>query len=140
MLSLVGILTLIAPAPAEDSARAEHEKLNGNWRLISVEVEGKKMPSQQANEFSLTFKSGKFTSFRAGEKKTGSYTVDPTKKPKTMDIVPDEGADKGKTWSLIYTLDGNTLRIIGAEIGKDRPANFDTKDRAGIILMILRHE
>jgi uncharacterized protein (TIGR03067 family) len=140
MLKLVGLLTLVAVAPPEDPASREQEKLQGNWRLVSVEVDGMKMPAQQVNEFSLTFKAGKFTSHRGGEKRTGNYSIDLSRKPRTMDIVPAEGPDKGKTWSLIYTLEGNTLRICGSEIGKDRPEGFDTKDQKGIILMVLRHE
>jgi len=37
-------------------------------------------------------------------------------------------------------LEGNTLRICGSDIDQPRPTGFDTKDRTGIILMVLRHE
>jgi uncharacterized protein (TIGR03067 family) len=140
MLQLLALASFVVAAPPEDAVRREHENFNGNWRLVSVEVEGQKMPAQQANELSLTFKAGKFTSFRGGEKRTGKYTLDPTHKLKTIDIVHDDGPDKGKPWSLIYSLEGNTLRICCREIGKDRPTNFDTKDQKDVILMVLRHE
>jgi uncharacterized protein (TIGR03067 family) len=140
MLEIVGLLSLVLAAPPEDAVRREHEQFDGNWRLVSVEVNGERMPAQQVNNFSLTFKSGKFTSHNAGDKRTGKYTVDPASKPKTIDIVPDDGPDKGKTWSLIYTLDGNTLRICGRKIGEARPTSFDTKDQKEVILMVLRHE
>jgi uncharacterized protein (TIGR03067 family) len=140
MLSSIGaLLTLVLAAPPQDSVHSEQEKLAGDWRLVSVEANGEKLPDQQVNEFSLTFKGDKFTSYRGGEKRTGSYTIDPTKKPKTMEIVPADGPDKGKTWSLIYDLEGNTLRICGREVGKERPTGFNTKDQKGIILMVLRH-
>jgi len=140
MLQVLALVSCVLAAPSDDLVRREHEKLDGNWRLVSVEVDGQKMPAQQANDFSLTFKMGKFTSFRGGEKRTGKYTLDPSKKPKTIDIVPDEGPDKGKSWSLIYTLEGNTLRICGRNPGEDRPTSFDTKDQKQVILMVLRHE
>ena len=140
MLKLIAALFLIAAAPPEDAVRREQSKLDGYWRMVSVEVDGAKMPAQQVNDFSLKFKGDKFTSFRAGEKKTGTFTIDPTKKPKTLDIVLDDGPDKGKTWSLIYTLEGDRLQICGREAGKDRPTSFDTKDQKDVILMIFRRE
>jgi uncharacterized protein (TIGR03067 family) len=142
MLNLIGVLVLaLPPGPTpEDAVRNEQKKLEGNWSAVSIEVEGAKMPAQQVNGFSLTFKAGKFTSHNGGEKMTGTYTIDPAKKPKTMDIVHADGPEKGKTWSLIYTLEGNTLRLRGGEIDKDRPGDFETKDQKGAILMIFRHE
>jgi RNA polymerase sigma-70 factor (ECF subfamily) len=142
MANLVAVLALAvaAPAPSDDAARKEREKFDGNWRMVSVEADGARMPAQQVNGLSLTFKAGKFTSHQNGERRTGTYVLDPTKSPKAMDIVHDDGPQKGKTWALIYTLEGNTLRICGGEIGKDRPAGFDTKDQPGIVLMVLRRE
>ena len=140
MLNLVGVLALALAAPPKDAALGVPEKLDGDWQMVSIEAGGAKLPAQQVNGFSLAFKAGRFTSYMGGEKKTGTYTTDPTKKPKTMDIVPADGPDKGKTWSLIYELNGNTLRICAGEVGKERPAGFDTKGREDVILMVLRRQ
>jgi uncharacterized protein (TIGR03067 family) len=140
MMQFAGLLSLLVAAQPDDALRREQQQFDGNWRLVSVEANGQKLPAQQVNELSLTFKSGKFTSFRGGEKRTGTYKLDLTKKPRTIDIEPGDGPDKGKTWSLIYSLEGNTLRICGRKIGEDRPTSFDTKDQKDVILMVLRHE
>jgi uncharacterized protein (TIGR03067 family) len=144
MLQLFALASCVLAAPPEDFVRREEQALDGNWRLVSAEQDGRLMPAQQANDFSLTFKKGKFTSYQGGNKlggnkQTGAYTLDPTKKPKTIDIVPDAGPDKGKSWSLIYIVEGNTLRICCRAIGEDRPASFDTKDQKGVTLMVFRH-
>jgi uncharacterized protein (TIGR03067 family) len=141
MFTAFGALVLALAAPPDAETRRELAKLDGDWRMVSVEVDGAKMPAQQVNGLSLTFKDGKFASYNSGKKTTGTYTIDPKKTPKTLDIVHDEGPEKGKTWALIYRIDGNFMKICGpGEIGKDRPAGFDAKQETGNILMILRHD
>ena len=155
MLSVLGALALALAAPPDADTRRELAKLDGDWKMVSVELDGAKMPEEQVRGLSLTFKSGKFTSYNAGQKtksgsltsvneaqKTpGTYTIDPKKNPKAIDIVHNDGPEKGKTWALIYALDGNTLKICGpAEIGKERPSAFDAKENTGNILMILRRD
>lgn len=140
MLHAIGLLLFAIAAPPEAAVKAELEKLEGNWKMQSVEVDGVKLPADQVREMRLAFKDGKFTSYMGAQKQIGTIAVDPTKKPKTMDIVPSDGPDKGKTRATIYLLQGNTLKICGSELDKQRPADFETTDKTGVILMILRRE
>ena len=144
MLQLLALASCVLAAPPDDVVRREQQALDGNWRLVSAEQDGQRMPARQANDFSLTFKNGRFISSQGGNKlgghkQTGTYTLDPTKNPKTIDVVPDAGPDKGKSWSLIYIVQDSTLRICCRGIGEDRPTSFDTKDQKGVTLMVFRH-
>lgn len=140
MLKLVGMLSLAVFAPPSDAALAEQKKLDGKWQLVSAEAGGAKMSAQDVKDFSLTFKAGRFVSHHGEENKAGSYTLDPGASPKTIELTPADGPDKGKTWSLIYTLEGNTLKVCGREVGKPRPDSFDTKGKNDIILMIFHRQ
>jgi uncharacterized protein (TIGR03067 family) len=55
-------------------------------------------------------------------------TIDPTKKPKAIDYEMTEGPTKGKTHLGIYELDGDTVKFCFAAPGKDRPADFTSKE------------
>jgi uncharacterized protein (TIGR03067 family) len=57
----------------------------------------------------------------------GTTKIDPSKKPKAMDILGVEGPNKGKTILAIYELNGNTLRVCYDLAGKNRPTEFKTK-------------
>jgi uncharacterized protein (TIGR03067 family) len=150
VLQALGLLAAVLVAPPDQDSRREQATLEGDWSMVSVEADGAKMSDQQVAGLSLTFKAGNFTSRNKGDttkfgdqssKRNGTYTVDPTKNPKVLDIVHAEGPERGKTWSLIYALDGNTLKICGAtEAGKERPANFDSGGKKGYMLMILRRQ
>ena len=54
-------------------------------------------------------------------------TIDPTKKPKTIDYLMTEGFTKGKTQLGIYELDGDTLKSCFAGPGDERPTDFTSK-------------
>jgi uncharacterized protein (TIGR03067 family) len=144
MLKLAGMVSLVlfalAAPPSADAVREEQKKFDGNWQLVSAELGGAKMPAEQVKEFTLTFRGAKFSSHHAGESKAGDFTVDHTKSPKTIDLTPADGPDKGKTWSLIYTLEGDTLKVCGREVGKPRPDSFEMKDKEDVILMVFRRK
>lgn len=135
-ISLFG--TALAQTPAERLKR-EEEKLAGAWRVTGVHVNGMILPSRQVPDLKLTFKDGQFTA-RLGKEKPqeGSYKLDPSKKPKTIDLERTLGPDKGKKQVGIYELTGHTLRICACEAGNDRPTDFDTNDKPGYTVLILK--
>lgn len=113
-------------------------KLDGKWVVVSVERDGKAdeglkgaVRVNAGEKYTLTPKDGKAIS--------GAFKVDPSKKPKTMDMLPSEGRYKGKTLLGIYELDGDTLKICFAEPGKDRPTEFTSKG-SGVVLAIHKRE
>ena len=141
LLLAVGSLACSVPVLAradEDRVKEEQERLQGTWKAVSIEAGGMKLPAQQVKDFQLVLKGNQFTGLAGKHKFEGTYTVDPDKNPRRMDILPTSGPDKGKVRRAIYALQGNTLRICGAEAGKDRPTGFKTEDEAGASLIIYR--
>jgi len=72
------------------------------------------------------------------------YQLDLTKEPKTIDITWTDGENKGKTYSGVFTLVGDTLKICYAREGKERPTGFTAEATMPIkhhcILMVLKRE
>ena len=75
---------------------------------------------------------------KAGEKGVEfTYKLDPSAKPKTIDL--DNGG--GKSWMSVYSLDGNTLKICSPhEPGGDRPAEVGTKEGSRSFMLVLKRE
>ena len=112
------------------------DKLDGKWLVISVERDGKADDALKGGvrviageKYTLSDKNGKAT--------PGTFKIDPTKKPKTIDMIPAEGQYKGKTLLGIYEIDSQTLKICFAEPGKERPTAFASK---GAVLAIHKRE
>jgi uncharacterized protein (TIGR03067 family) len=129
-----GVL-LVSGVLAQD--KKEIEKLEGKWVVVSAERDGKAWDTVKGavrvntgDKYVLTPKEGKGI--------PGTMKIDPSKKPKTMDMSSTEGNFKDKTLLGIYEVDGDTLRICFAEPGKERPTEFASK--AGVVLVIHKRE
>ena len=59
------------------------------------------------------------------------FTIDPTKKPKTIDYTIIEGGNKGQEVPGIYEIDGDTIKFCFSAPGKDRPTDFTAKEGSG---------
>ncbi len=113
------------PKPAKGS-------LDGTWTVVSAEKGGEKLPDELIKTVKLTFKGKKLTFELLGEKKEGSFKIDSTKKPATIDLMMED-----KTAPGIYQLDGDTLKICAAEPGEARPKDFKA-DAGNRMLVVLK--
>lgn len=131
---------LAADDPKEDAAKKDREKLAGTWKVTSAERDGQ--PDKRSQNALTTFQAdGKFTvKFTDGTGGDGTFTLDPTKKPRAVDYTLNYGPDKGKLHEGIYELEGDTLKICRSEPGKPRPTEFATKTDSGHMLLVLRRE
>ena len=140
MSRLAALATLIAVTglSAQDVTK-EMEKLNGVWVATSADSGGVKVPADDVKDFKLTIKGGEYTASLGKEEQKGTLKIDPTKKPMTMDITLDTGPNKGKTQLAIYELQAGVLKVCVSDIDKkERPTNFDTKDKPGVTLLVFK--
>src|SRR5262249_8269113 len=67
----------------------------------------------------------------------GTLKVDPAKTPKHYDVTPTTGQLKGLSFSGIYELEGDTLKLCFPVRGKDRPAALASKPGSGLLFEVL---
>jgi uncharacterized protein (TIGR03067 family) len=124
---LVATLTMGTAGAQDDAAKKEMKKLEGTWATVSIEAAGQKVTDEdKIKTRKLTTKGDKYTMKVGDETVQGTVEINPSKNPKTIDIKPDTGSNKGKTLLGIYELDGDNLKICLALPGKDRPTVFAT--------------
>jgi uncharacterized protein (TIGR03067 family) len=119
----------------EAAVKEEMKHLQGNWTVISIEVNGTKVPEDKIGGRNAAFKDGKYVihDFQL------SVKIDPTKKPKTIDMDGKDGNGKPLSMIGIYDLAGDALKICFAKPGtKERPAQFETRPNTGESLIIYR--
>lgn len=141
---LFAVLVAVAPAVAadtpEDAAQKEYARFEGAWKIVSVEIEGKKLPETFFKGSRLVLKGPEFTYQEGGMTSKGTYRVDVSKKPKQIDITFSEGPQKDKTLLGIYELDDDTYRLCLDPTGKGRPTEFASKHGSGHVLEVLQRE
>ncbi len=137
-------LTLLAAAPGDDAKQKAIEKewklRNGTWEPVSTVVDGKEMPAPKDRKFVLTYQDGQYRDLLDGKVVgEGESRIDPTKDPKTLDIIPRGADPKTQTLHAIYELKGDELKVCMAlPAGKARPTKFEAPAGSGQILMTFK--
>jgi uncharacterized protein (TIGR03067 family) len=126
-LLLAGALPAAAADPKDDAIKEELKKLEGTWTPVSIENDGQKADPEQVKKLKLVIKDGKWTVYINDKVSTrATFTIDPTKKHKTLDMTGTMGGDKGQKYLAIYQLDGDNLKVCIGDT-KTRPKAYDAK-------------
>jgi len=139
------VVLLAADTKTDDAAKAEAQKLEGTWTIVSAQAGGMDISKQVGLEQVVV--GGNKIALRAQEMDvaTFAFTVDPSKKPKSLDWIKE--ADN-TTLPAIYSLEGDELQVCMPLVPKERkpgeklerPTGFDTKDKPWMLLKAKREK
>jgi uncharacterized protein (TIGR03067 family) len=139
----VCLLCVAVAAPAfadkEDASAKDREAMQGDWACESLTRDGMAFPDDDAQSLFRTVKGDSYVVSRFRTKAgSGTFTLDATKTPKEIDIVPD-GAKK-VVIKGIYKIDKDELTICHAAPGAKRAAAFASKEGSGDTLTVWKKE
>lgn len=105
--------------------------LQGTWKQVTFEEDGNPhaLDSYGGSSGSVTTFRGNFFSVHAASGQLlleGTFTLDASQTPKTIDWTDSIGTDAGKMLPAIYKLEGQCFTFIAAEPGTPRPVDFKT--------------
>src|SRR5262245_39455019 len=99
-------------AHREAARKAELAKLQGTWKIVTIEIDGNKTPDNAVPETRMILKDDTFSMVSLGATLYGgNYRIDPSRTPKTLNIDFTEDPEKGNTSLAIYELDGDNWKI-----------------------------
>ncbi len=130
MRTLIAMGLAIGLLFGADKVQGE-ETMQGTWKLVSGEADGKVLTEKQLKDGKLVIKGDHYTVTLEGKTNTGVQKLDPKAKPKTIDIKDDSGPNKDKTGLGIYEIKGDELHVAFAHAGKARPSKFATTADSG---------
>jgi len=127
VLLILGGVRAVAADKKEDAIKDAMEKLQGTYICVMTETDGMKGDADRIKKLKLVVKDKKWTVYIDDKVSTSAtFTVDPAKKPKTIDLTGTMGGDKGVKYLGIYELSGDDLKLcIGDD--KARAKVFDGK-------------
>jgi uncharacterized protein (TIGR03067 family) len=140
---LAAITTIAVAGDAKDTAiKKDRKKIEGTWRVVAFEVDGKKGTEEDAKKLTVVNGADGTWSLHSEDKEMnkGTSTIDPTKKPKTIDFTITEGEGKGNQHLGIYELGKKTRKLCFASPGKERPTEFSSTPGSGQILVTFERE
>src|SRR5260370_30815143 len=139
-------LLLGADTQKDDAVKTETKNLQGTWSVVSAEREGGKVSDDEIKKTTLVIKGDKLIARKTEntpkpEEKIieMSFTLDPTKNPKWIDVTYTDGERKGESSLGIYELKDDSLKICMSR-RTTRHSEFETKAEAQRHMMVLKRE
>lgn len=118
---------LVGADKSNDNAQKDLKKLQGDWKLVSIEVNGQQVPQEQFQGARVTFKGNKIINKFGERTNEGTISLDPSKKPKQYDGTGKDQAGKETKSRGIYEIEGDALKFCFTRGGGERPTKFSTK-------------
>jgi RNA polymerase sigma factor (sigma-70 family) len=134
-----------------EAVKKELQRLQGTWEILSFEIPTGKMDLPADKKLrTLTIDGTKATLRIRKQEIVMTWLIDPTKKPKRLDIcyeqrfvegkIDEAGFERfdGKVGPAIYELEGDSLKECSDDPGEQRPAEFSTPRTTHRSLLILK--
>jgi uncharacterized protein (TIGR03067 family) len=141
LVLLAAGLSAAAEPPAAKPPAADRDKIQGTWKVAAEVEDGRESPAARSGKVRLVFAADKLLLKEGDEVQEAAFTLDATRTPRVIELVPAAGPHKGKKLAGIYALERDTLRVcLPTEPGKEAPADFGCRPGSGRILLTLQRD
>jgi uncharacterized protein (TIGR03067 family) len=132
------LIAAIAAAATAAEQPDDQRLLTGTWKPTEASLGDNKIDMMVLEMATVVYEGDKYTITIGDKVERGSFTLDPTKSPKTMDIFPTEGDNNGKTLLAVYLLDGDKLTICYSLTPTVRPDDFQPSSNTLLLVKFQR--
>ncbi len=137
--ALLGLVVLLLGAGGADEQNKEIEKFAGTWEIAELLYNG---DDESKLGFKVTFKGNEgVVEGNANVKNEYAkikFKIDPSKKPKHMDITVADGSQTDAKMQGIYDFKDGQLRMCVKVFGTERPTEFASPACSSIVLLVLK--
>lgn len=145
----VVLLFVFGPGLRGADEKGDARKIQGTWKIVAGEYDGASIVPEEVKDGRVVITADKLTLSGRGPDQTLRYKLDPTRKPKAIDLIDPSGKD---TRPGIYELHGADLklcyRMANVKAKGERPNDFSTGPKRatpsaegpGLMLLVLKRE
>ncbi len=142
-LASVALVALLVVGSGPGMARAADDgddlsRLAGTWKPKEANLGGNIIDAMVLEKATVVYEADKYTVTIGDKEEKGSFTLDPKKMPKQIDIFPTSGDNNGKTLLAVYDLDGDKLTICYSLSPSVRPENFEPSSNTLLVVKFER--
>jgi uncharacterized protein (TIGR03067 family) len=125
----------------DDAVKNELKRHQGTWIATASTFDGQNAPEEVVRSIKRIVTDDHVVWERNGKRFAGTkFALDSTTEPRTIDVIPDGGRNRGERILGIYKLDGDTLTICMAAPGQPRPREFKADKGSGWTLQMFTQE
>ena len=143
LLVAVAVIAAADDAKDQDEAIKKDRKLyEGTWGVVSLEVNGNKSAEEDARKLTVVNGADGSWSLRSDgdELNRGRNILDPSKKPKAIDVIVIDGGKDALTVLGIYEITEKTRRLCYVSTGLERPTEFTSTPGSDRVLVTFERE
>ena len=141
LIGIAAVTVSSAGAQENEAVKKDLAQLQGEWPMVSGSADGQPMPDLLLKQMKRVCKGDEAAATMAGQIYIkAKVTIDPSKKPKTIDYQMTDGFTKGKKQLGIYEVDGESFKSCFGKPGAERPADFTSKPGDGRTLSVWKCE
>jgi len=141
LIGLVAVALMPAWAVENEAVKKDLALLQREWSMVSGSADGQSMPDEMRQQMKRVCRGDETTTTIAGQVYfEAKITLDPSKKPKTIDYEMTAGFTNGQKQLGIYEVDGDTFKSCFAKPGADRPTDFTSRPDDGRTLSVWKRE
>jgi uncharacterized protein (TIGR03067 family) len=132
------ILSLPAVGRAEDKPAPDAKAILGEWLITRIQEGGKWKMDVEPKGTPVVIAEDKITIRDPNNSWDIRYKLDPSAKPKVIEVTLTVGEYTGKTAKGIYKLDGDALTFVYGIPGGPAPTEFATVKGDNQIMFVLK--
>jgi uncharacterized protein (TIGR03067 family) len=137
LICVLGNLGFLCAFAERNDRVNDTDNIEGKWLCVAATVNGKPLPKTTTDVLRLTLTKDRYKTERGAEVLFDStYTINPSKSPKEIDMIGTEGELTGKVAQGIYSYDGKILRICYVMPGLPRPKTFESAEGSQVFLVL----
>jgi uncharacterized protein (TIGR03067 family) len=130
--AVAGMMLSLSFAGMLHADEKDLKEIEGSYSIISLKLGGRVLGKDDAEKTKVRFKGDVFSLIIKGEEKGAQIKLDISKHPRTIDLIPNDGPDKGKTYLGIYKIEKDELTIAFAKSG-ERPKEFTSENDVTLV-------
>ena len=129
--ALLALSLLASDSPRDDDATTVAVTLDGEWQLVSQEIQGKTTTNPQDG---MIFRKGEFTWTGPGFNPKGDYKVDAARTPAWVDMTATNMPQGSYVLVGIYLTDGDLLKMAWNSDTAERPRGFESSPDTRVLV------
>lgn len=138
-LAAAVLFTGLVGAAAQDPGR-ELKRLEGTYKVKAISEGGMDAPAEVIDAVKgVVIKGDRFVITVADEDMPARIKIDPTRTPAHIDVTPESGPEREKTFPGVYKLEKAELIIVITK-GGERPRDFKADGEKDMKLVLTRKE
>lgn len=142
LIATAALFLPLALAARPDDPVDIRARIQGTWQMKKAEVKGQTLPEAFIRDQFLAFEKDTYKSLQKDEvDESGTYTIDMTKTPYTIDLKIEKGKEQGKTQLGILAFDGENLKLAFNHPGDTkRPEKFEAAADSNTFVVLLERK